>query len=73
MGDAVDVLECKQAANVADETASPALGDHIFASVEAAIEAWLADGGTPAQYDRTYVTGLGSNRKAVVIEYTTAA
>lgn len=72
MADSVDVLECKQAANVPDSATDPALGDHIFASVEAAIEAWLADSSTPSSYDRTYVTGMGSNRKAVVIEYTSA-
>ena len=68
MVDAVDTLECKNAATV---SGSQPL-DGIHPSIQAAIDAWLADGSTPSSFDRSYVNDLGPNRKAVVIEYTTA-
>jgi|GEM_PF-3171110 hypothetical protein len=68
MVDAVDVVECKNAANT---TGSVPL-DGIHPSIQAAIDAWLTDAGTPSSFDRSYPVTLGPNRKAVVIEYTTA-
>jgi hypothetical protein len=46
--------------------------DGIHPSIQAAIDAWLTDAGTPSSFDRSYPVTLGPNRKAVVIEYTTA-
>lgn len=70
MADSVDVLRAHRHENAADGTASPDLDSHVFTSIEAAIQAWLDDAGTPASFDRSYTHACGHNRVAVVIEYT---
>ena len=72
MADSVDVLRAHRHENAADGESSPDLDTHVLQSIEAAIQAWLDDAGTPSSFERSYTHACGVNRVAIVIEYTSA-